>query len=139
MRKKVTEEKEPTAVLLERLLFDAEEEEEYRRTEPYLLARYFKTKLKVAGYTISNIDWEKTKKAANKINRDYSHIPMIKWKECIDWVFSPERYKDPFWAQVVISNLGTVIKIYNTFKNLEKSKSGKRAKKTVNYGRRKDG
>lgn len=119
---------------LESLLEQAVKNKNFRNSPAFAIADYFRSVLHTKGYTCDTKSWEKTKAAASEIILQHSHISIDVWKECIEFSFSEQKNKHKFWGKVPIVNLGTVIKIFNFYKQCKESEVNSKSSK-IDYGK----
>ena len=120
---------------IDKMLQRSIKERNFRNSSAFEIADYFRTVLKHNGYTITQNNWDKTKRAAGEIIFEHSHISISVWKECIDFAFSDVKKADSFWSKVPIINLGTVIKLYAFYKVCQESISKTEERREIRYGK----
>lgn len=126
---------------LEDLCNDAAADSVFEKTGAFIIADFFRTKLKKSSYILTSANWKLTKEWALKVLEDeeYSHISVNDWVECIKWSFSDDRYNDPFWGTVKFTSFRTVVKAYdefNTRRKIKEAKGKNRLSRLDGYGRR---
>lgn len=120
---------------LSKMLQRSIKERNFRNSPAFEIADYFRIILKSNGYTITQSNWDKTKRAAGEIIFEHSHIPISIWKECVDFAFSDVKKADSFWGKVPVMNLGTVIKLYTFYKMCRESISKADGRRGIRYGK----
>lgn len=100
---------------LHELVERVKKESAWKSSPAYELAQFFETTLTNAGFVMSAKNRAKTEETAVRLTAIAGYNPDD-WRACIRWAFSQDRLEDEFWAKVVVSNLGTVEKMFNQWK-----------------------
>ena len=100
--------------------------------DEFEIAKYFKKVIIKKGFILSIDSWDKTLNAAKEIGIRHQDVSKEDWFECIDWCFGEEKKNDNWWGKVSVNNLGTVIKMYNQYKQSKIVKEKQNGRKRFN-------